>query len=253
MSLVGRVSKAEREKMRITIPDLLDRLQEQTGGEIDKNDFYPVPTLTNFTRFVEALTKKAEYDLSSHFSCGMATYVFNDNGKMVPITRFVDVDGLLEYLGEKSEELEAGKSKLIVGPKMLWKLRTFIDKKKSPEGFGLAKIIYNALVKHDYKALGAFHKSSLFLGMMHFMDLYNYDIERVKRCCIHYAMTDGRIIPFCTFNVIPEWYRDESQKSQGISFEEYKKGTGKEMKDDLYKRDVKALESTELYRKTYGN
>jgi 7,8-dihydro-6-hydroxymethylpterin dimethyltransferase len=32
---------------------------------------------------------------------------------------------------------------------------------------------------------------------MHFMDLYNYDVERVKRCVIHYAAPNGLIYPFC--------------------------------------------------------
>jgi uncharacterized radical SAM superfamily Fe-S cluster-containing enzyme len=45
-----------------------------------------------------------------------------------------------------------------------------------------------------------FHRNTLFLGAMHFQDPYNLDIERVKRCGIHYATPDGRIIPFCTYN-----------------------------------------------------
>jgi hypothetical protein len=38
------------------------------------------------------------------------------------------------------------------------------------------------------------------IGAMHFMDPYNFDLERVQRCGIHYAVPDGRIIPFCTMN-----------------------------------------------------
>jgi uncharacterized radical SAM superfamily Fe-S cluster-containing enzyme len=236
VSLVGRITRAEREKMRITIPDVIKKIEEQTNGQITEDDFYPVPTVAAFSRFVEALVKKPQYDLTSHFACGMATYVFNDGGKMVPITRFIDIEGLLEYLDEKASELESGKSKYIVGAKILFKLGSFIDKNKAPKGFSITKILYNALMRHDYRALGQFHHKSLFIGMMHFMDLYNYDIERVKRCCIHYVMTDGRIIPFCAFNVIPEWYRDKAQASQGISFAEWEKSTGRKLKDDLYKR-----------------
>lgn len=39
-------------------------------------------------------------------------------------------------------------------------------------------------------------------GAMHFMDLYNMDLERIKRCGVHYATPDGRIIPFCTYNTL---------------------------------------------------
>jgi uncharacterized radical SAM superfamily Fe-S cluster-containing enzyme len=252
VSLVGRISRAEREKLRITIPDVIKLIEEQTKGQITKEDFYPVPTLANFTRFVEALTKKPEYDLSTHFACGMASYVFqDDNGNMLPITRFIDVEGLLEYLGEKAEETGGWGSRYWVSMKLLKNINSFIDKEKAPKGFSLGKIIYNALIKHDYAALSKFHEKSLFIGMMAFMDKFNYDIERVKRCCIHYAMTDGRIIPFCAFNVIPEWYRDVNQKSQGISIMEWEKETGRKLADDVYKRNTRKLRMDPLYRETY--
>jgi len=35
---------------------------------------------------------------------------------------------------------------------------------------------------------------------MHFRDAYNYDIERVKLCLIHYATPDGKLYPFCRYN-----------------------------------------------------
>jgi len=38
---------------------------------------------------------------------------------------------------------------------------------------------------------------TLMVAGMHFMDSYNYDIERVKRCVIHYAAPNGLIYPFC--------------------------------------------------------
>ncbi len=252
VSLVGRITKAKRDKMRITIPDAIRKIEEQTDGQIGKEDFYPVPTPHAITRFVEAFTKKPTYDLTSHFACGMATYIFEDKGKMLPLPRFVDVEGLLEYLKGKAEEMENGKSKYVVGAKLLFKLKSFIDKDKAPKGFSVAKLLYNVLVKHDYKALGELQHRSLFVGMMHFMDKYNYDIERVKRCCIHYVMSDNRIVPFCAFNVIPEWYRDKDQEGQGVSFGEYEKKTGIRLEKDAYKRDTKALESTDLYKKTYG-
>ncbi len=45
---------------------------------------------------------------------------------------------------------------------------------------------------------------------MHFKDLYNINLERVKSvefimCEVHYSTPDGRIIPFCTYNTL---YRD---------------------------------------------
>ena len=49
----------------------------------------------------------------------------------------------------------------------------------------------------------------MFIGSMHFQDLYNIDLDRIQRCIIHYASPDGRIIPFCTMNNL---HRDEIEQ-----------------------------------------
>jgi hypothetical protein len=41
---------------------------------------------------------------------------------------------------------------------------------------------------------------SVFAAGMHFMDNYNYSIERVRRCIIHYVTPNGFVYPFCTYN-----------------------------------------------------
>lgn len=37
--------------------------------------------------------------------------------------------------------------------------------------------------------------------IMEFLDRYNFDVRSVKRSCVHIAHTDGRIIPFDTYNM----------------------------------------------------
>lgn len=233
VSLVGSMPKKEREKVRITIPDVIKRIEEQTNGEISRDDFYPVPSVLPISYFVESLTGKPQYELTTHFACGMATYAFKENNKLIPITRFLDVEGLFEFLMEKAEELKKSRIKTIRALKGIIDLRRFIDSNKAPKEFDISKILFDVLIRHDYTTLGEFHVRSLFIGMMHFQDLYNYDISRVKRCAIHYAVPDGRIIPFCAFNVIPEIYRDKIQAEYGIPLEEWEKKTGKKLKDDI--------------------
>ncbi|MFP3910086.1 MAG: radical SAM protein, partial [Archaeoglobaceae archaeon] len=114
-------------------------------------------------------------------------------------------------------------------------LRRFVYFEKAPGEFDISKILFDVLVRHDYTTLGKFHMRSLFIGMMHFQDLYNYDLERVKRCEIHYATPDGRIIPFCAFNVLPEIYRDKIQAEYGVPIEEWEKKNGKKLRDELYR------------------
>jgi hypothetical protein len=46
---------------------------------------------------------------------------------------------------------------------------------------------------------------------------------------------DLRIIPFCSFNVIPEWYRDRIQQKYGMPIEEWEKKNNRKLEDGLYK------------------
>jgi len=71
----------------------------------------------------------------------------------------------------------------------------------------------------DYQSLGDFARQAVMLSSMHFMDPYNFDLERVQRCVIHYAVPDGRIIPFCTMNSI---HRTEVEKKLGVPIKEWK-------------------------------
>ena len=116
-------------------------------------------------------------------------------------------------------------------------LRKFVDYEKAPTDFKLKDMVYNAFTDGDYHGLKAFHYKSMFIGFMHFMDPYTYDVDRVERCDIHYAMPDGRVVPFCAFNVIPELYRDATQRKYSIPARTYEERTGKVLKKDKYFRD----------------
>ncbi|CAI1492854.1 7,8-dihydro-6-hydroxymethylpterin dimethyltransferase [Thermococcus nautili] len=261
ISLVGRVPKKERQRFRITIPGAIKRIEEQTNGVIAMDDWYPIPIAGHIARFFEAFSG-SRYYMTSHYCCGAATYVFLDreNKRVVPISRFLDVEGFVEYLEEKAEEIEKWKKlgklqKLKLGAEIFLKFKSFYDDKYAPKGLKVLELIKNAFMHGNYDALGKFHENALFIGMMHFMDEYNYDVERVERCVIHYAMPDGRVVPFCTFNVIPELYRDKVQAQFSYTWEEWKKlHPDWDYWSDKYRRTkefVEKMKNSELYRKTY--
>jgi len=56
---------------------------------------------------------------------------------------------------------------------------------------------------------------------------YNQDEERLQRYNIHYLTPDLRIIPFCSFNVIPQWYRDKIQQKYGLPIEAWEPRTAR--------------------------
>ncbi len=258
ISITGMAKKREREALRVTIPDVIKLVEEQTDGQIGKYAWYPVPCTVAFSRFVEALTQKKQFEMTNHPACGMATYVYVErDGKnikrFIPITEFIDIEGLFSYLQEKTEELQSGRSKYIVGTKLLFNLKKFIISEKAPKDLKIWRLIYNIFLRRNYDALGELHYKMLYLGMMHFMDLYNYDVARVMRCNIHYLMPDGRIVPFCTFNVLNDIYRDYVQEKYKIPLEQWavEKGAHTIGMAAKYKRDVKKLESHPLYGEMY--
>ncbi len=255
VSLVGRMPARLREKQRITIPGAIKLIEEQTGGAITKEDWFSVPYVGGINRFIEALTGEYKYDLSIHFACGAGNYIFLDkDNKIVPLTRFVDAAGLLEHLQDAVNEM-AGKSKLqrrVIAMRSLLQMNRFVDKEKQPKSINFSKLLMSVLLKHDFASVGMFQMKSLFLGMMHFQDEYTYDIKRVEKCDIHYSMPDGRVLPFCTFNVFPEVYRDKVQRQYAIPSNEWEATHSNwNYAADKYKRNIKELEATAEYQKLY--
>jgi uncharacterized radical SAM superfamily Fe-S cluster-containing enzyme len=94
------------------------------------------------TNVIEAFSKKPKYELSIHFACGAGTYVFEDTQtkKLIPLTSFVDLKGVLEYFEEKAEEIRSGANRYYAMLQVIRKLNQFIDRDKQPHGLNLAKL-----------------------------------------------------------------------------------------------------------------
>ncbi|MFP3215626.1 MAG: radical SAM protein [Candidatus Micrarchaeota archaeon] len=256
VSLVGRMPTRLREAQRITIPGAIKLIEEQTNGVIRKEHWFSVPYIGGINKFIEALTGKYGYDMSIHFACGAGTYIFLDSdNRIIPITEFVDAKGLMEHLQNGINEME-GKGYLArkaIALKTLAGMSKYIDKAKQPKSVNFLKLLASIILKHDFSTLGKFHMKTLFLGMMHFQDEYTYDIARVEKCDIHYAMPDGEVLPFCTFNVFPEIYRDKIQRQYSIPAKVWEKThPGWTYNSDKYVRNIKELTANPLYKKTYG-
>jgi len=212
VSLCGRIPEQERKKMRITIPDFMKLVEEQTDGQIKASDFYPVPTVVPVSRAVGTMKNKHYVEFTAHPHCGMATYVFVEDGKIVPITAYGNIDKFIKAMEKAYEEASKGHD---ARAKMY-----LIGSLRHIKFDMLRKYIWPVLKTGSYKSLGDLHRKMLMISSMHFMDPYNFDLERVQRCVIHYAVPDGRIIPFCTMNSI---HRTEIEKKFGIPIEEWRK------------------------------
>jgi len=261
VSLTGQMKRRERERYRITIADAINGIAEQTDYQIPPEAWYPIPVAAKFAKFVEAYTGTEQFCMANHPMCGAATYVFVERGadgvpkRFIPITEFFDVDGFIEWMDEKRVDLLSGASKKLTALKSLIDLRRFVDTKKMPKELNITKLLWKIFVKRNYDALGELHYHMMFIGMMHFMDLYNYDVTRVRRCNIHYLLPDGRIVPFCAYNVLEDLYRDYVQAKYQIPIEDYEKefgsgGIGPGVKYNRAKY-FKFIRSSPIYREAY--
>lgn len=212
VSICGRIAEDEREKMRITIPDFMQKVEEQTEGKIKVSDFYPVPTVVPISRAVSVLKDKNYVEFTAHPHCGMATYVFIEGDDMIPINRYGNVDKFIKSMEKIYEEAKKGNTKKA-------KLRLIGTLRHIKFGL-LRKYLLPILKSGSYESLGKLHRKMLMVSSMHFMDPYNFDLERIQRCCIHYAVPDGRIIPFCTMNSI---HRPKVEEKMGTPLKEWKK------------------------------
>ncbi len=203
LSFAGRVNNKDLKKMRITQPDLMHLLEEQTEGQIVPDDFYSVPFLTPLSLFFERLQKKQTTKFSCHPACGSATYIFVDDGKIIPITTFVDINGFFNLIKQINEDKEKNHHiwKIKAMAKIIKQIPRLIDKAKMPKSINLIKVAINFL-RGDKNALAPFYEKSILIGIMHFMDGYNFDCQRVQSCIVHYSTPDDRIIPFCSYNAI---------------------------------------------------
>jgi uncharacterized radical SAM superfamily Fe-S cluster-containing enzyme len=206
IAFTGAANDDDVRNLRVTIPDLLNGIEQQMDGVLKKDDFYPVPCVLPFSDLVEAYTGRPQVRFTAHQHCGAATYVFvQKDGSVVPVNRMIDVDNFFESVEQMAERLKKGGTinkytALLEGVK---NLHESVKKGEQGNTTEFWKIIGKTLIGQNFDALREFHWNALFIGTMHFMDRYNYDLARVQRCCIHYATPDGKLIPFCTYNSGP--------------------------------------------------
>ncbi len=194
VSFAGRTEEWEVKQGRFTIPDALHNIESQTSGAVKASDFYPIPCTYPISDFLNAYKSKHHVEFTCHPHCGAATYLYVEDGGIVPITKLGNVDSFFNDLSLAAEDLRKGqsvKARLRVAASALRNIKPKILREVLP-----------AIMSGNYESLKPFHYKTLMIGLMHFMDAYNFDLERVERCTIHYGFPGGKIVPFCTMNTL---------------------------------------------------
>ncbi len=235
VALTARVPDKDRFQMRFTQSDLVRILC--SDGPFEKTDFFPVPSVAPISELISIIHGKEKMTLTTHPGCGCATFAFVDSQKHItPLPRFMDVDGFfknVQTLIEEYRDARFGRVRLaLASAKLMHEVAKYFDFAKAPEGVNeknVVRVIAGIFSEGNKEALAKFTWRTLYLGNMHFQDAYDYDIQRLMRCDIHYTAPDGRIIPFCSYNSGPI-YRTEVEKKFSVAIPDWAKQKGDAMK-----------------------
>ena len=229
VSLCGRITAEEMEDLRITNADVLKEIDKQTGGKLSFEEaWYPLTTIVEMGRLIAYLADVEPVEFTCHPDCGFATYLVidPDTNEMVPIMDYFDPLKIVDFSNRlwnkvkrrEKEPLKIFENLLGEFGQTLDKGVNWLDKQQLKARFLLGMLQYTkkpgklmemfsrVLLDGNWEAISSFTHGTLLISSMHFQDAYNMDIERTKRCIVHFgvAMPDGSVYeaPFCTYNTL---------------------------------------------------
>jgi len=221
----GRINRRELEAKRFTQSDLAHCVADQTGLTDKYDDWFPLSCTSPFSKLLTGLQNFNRPNLTSHPHCAMGTYLYVDpvSKKAVPITKFFDMPAMLREIDMLARDAAGARIKLFTKINAWQKLRRHFRPQFAPPGLTFERFLQTlqGMTDHRYgrgQGDGSFTYKTLLVAGMHFMDAYNYDIERLKRCVIHYSAPDGMVYPFCTYNSGP-CYRERIEKEFSVPFD----------------------------------
>ncbi len=212
VSFSGRIDHEELEAKRYTLGDMAHDIAKVSGASL-KRDFFPLNHVVPLSRIMQTLDGKPKVRVSCHSDCSLGTYFFvTPDHQAIPIPKLFDTMKLFRGFNELAAKIEARRPDKLANWKdkleIVWTfLRSYRwterDRRIGPFTF------LRALQGMTHKGKGrgrAGEKNyrTLLAAGMHFMDRYNFDTERIRRCVILYSSADG-IYPFCTINCGPTY------------------------------------------------
>jgi len=217
-------------------------INKHTNGAIGA--FYPIATTAKMTQLLAWFDEMPAFSMTSHQDCGFCTIVVvNDKGEWDAIENYFDVEGLIKWsnkVWDMVQEREVPKpTGLLKGINLddlgaiFSKIGEFVDDMTDLGYRQIIKAYYFAgaaryikdpgkiLTSKTYQgfarlvmnpnfnsAANFLHSRNLLISSMHFQDSYNFDLDRVCSCLVHYGVIDPedptkvREIPFCAMNTL---------------------------------------------------
>ena len=177
---------------KLTQGDIHRLLQQQTDW-LRADDFLPVPC--------------------AHPSCYTATYLLKlEDGSYIPLTRFSDIQGYLDLMTNKAIIGADGKEGDVLQQAIynLWSAQAqTLDTEKVLAALKSVLNHFNQLGLSNELEPWKLAEGQIKAIFIHaFMDEMDFTVSRIRKCCTHYALPDGRLIPGCAYNTVHR-YRDK--------------------------------------------
>jgi uncharacterized radical SAM superfamily Fe-S cluster-containing enzyme len=168
VSYFGRYPRAPRNEDRITVPEIMRAIETGTGGRITASSFAP---------------PGGENALCSFHG----SYVLMPDGSLVPLTRNPAASGCCPAPTPAHEGAEQSRRTVA----RLWATPPLpVPTQGGRPGLGGWDVLLDRARTHTFSISG-----------MAFQDVWNLDLDRLRDCYIHELAPDGRLIPFCAYNL----------------------------------------------------
>jgi hypothetical protein len=181
VSYFGRFPGSPSGDDRITIPEVIQLIEEQTAGQFKTGNFYPASGENPYCSFHGKF------------------WLYSD-GRIVPTTRPAvssccgpALESNLVQLGSGSQASGEGARRAQRFVARHW---AFPAEAPSPSTDSLGDI--------NVSSLDAFleeDKQSFCISGMAFQDAWNLDLERLRECFLHVLSPDQKLVPLCAYNL----------------------------------------------------
>jgi 7,8-dihydro-6-hydroxymethylpterin dimethyltransferase len=168
VTYAGRYPEISREENRITLPEVMTEIERQSKGLITSDNLLPP-------------------------GCENARCSFHGSFVVMP-------DGEVKALSSRSEggcsckteKAEDGAARTRQCVAEHWSASKSLPLETIPHPISMGQ--WDVLLERART-----HRFSI--SAMAFQDAWNLDLARLRDCCIHVVIPDGRIIPFCAYNL----------------------------------------------------
>ncbi len=142
-------------------------------------------------------------------NCGISNWVLvsdRSGKKMTPISHLLKFETFISQLDSIGDDVENKRiGRLGIYVRLIIAMLRSVNWRETQNSIGLLTMFQTVLKMHvspSYESLAGIRKKIFLVGCMAFMDQFNFDTERVRRCVIHYVTPDLKLVPFCVFNNI---------------------------------------------------